>query len=96
MAISDEPGQVWRAGLVTPPELVDASILLVGSGRLTAEDVGRSASEPDVCAVVVWSSRFGAMESLPGLLDDLDFAVAQTFGDDGDRVLYLKADCRPS
>lgn len=96
VAISDEPGQVWRAGLVTPPELVDASILLVGSGRLTAEDVGRSASEPDVCAVVVWSSRFGAMESLPALLDDLDFAVAQTFGDDGDRVLYLKADCRPS
>jgi hypothetical protein len=86
---------VWQAGLVTPPELVDASVLLVDSGRLTAEDLAESASDPDVCAVVAWSSRFGGMDSLPGRLADVDFEVAQTYGDDGDRVLYVRPDCRP-
>jgi hypothetical protein len=96
VAISDEPGQVWRAGLVTPPELVDASILLVDSGRLTAADIADAASEDDVCAVVVWSGRFGDMASLPGRLDDVGFEAARTYGDDGERVLYLRPDCRPS
>ena len=96
VAISDEPGQVWRAGLVTPPELVDASILLVDSGRLTADDIAESAADPDVCAVVVWSGRFGRMDSLPARLADLDFDVAQTYGDDGDQVLYLRTQCRPT
>jgi hypothetical protein len=96
LAISDEPGQVWRAGLATPPELVDASVLLVDSGRLTAETLAESASDPDVCAVVVWSSRFGGMDSLPDRLADVDFEAAQTYGDDGVRVLYLRSDCSPT
>ena len=107
VAISDEPGQVWRAGLVTPPELVDASVLLVDSGRLTADDIARSASDPEVCAVVVWSSRFGGMAELPDLLTDEGFSVERTFStdveipdgrllndrDSYDQVLYLRSDC---
>jgi hypothetical protein len=95
VAISDEPGQVWQAGLVTPPELVDASVLLVDSGRLTAADIAASASEPEVCAVVVWSHRFGGMASLPDRLGELGFVEARTYGDEADRVLYLRPDCRP-
>ena len=96
VAISDEPGQVWRAGLRTPPRLVDASVLLVDSGRLTAEDLAEAAAEPEVCALVVWSGRFGGMDTLPSLLDDLGFEVAQTYGEDDDQVLYLKPSCSPS
>jgi hypothetical protein len=33
LAISDEPGQVWRSGLRTPDDLVDGSALLTDSGR---------------------------------------------------------------
>lgn len=96
VAISDDPGQVWRAGLVTPPELVDASILLVESGRLTAADIAESAGDRNVCAVVVWTGRFGGMDSLPDRLADLDFEVARTYGEDGDQILYLRPDCEPA
>ena len=59
-------------------------------------DLADAAAEPEVCAVVVWSGRFGGMDSLPSRLDDLGFEVAQTYGEDDDRVLYLKPDCSPS
>lgn len=94
-AISDEPGQVWRAGRLTPPDLVDTSILRVESGRITAESLAEEAATEDVCAVVVWSSRFGRLDGLPDRLADLDYEVVARFGGDGDRVLYLREPCRP-
>lgn len=96
VAISDEPGQVWRAGLRTPDELVDGSALLTDSGRVTADTIAESASADEVCAVVVWSDRFGQLVDLPDLLADEGFEVAETFGDPGEnRALYLKPDCAP-
>ena len=92
-AISDEPGQVWRSGHRTPDELVDGSALLTETGRITAESVAEAAGRDDVCAVVVWSTRFGAFEDLPDLLEAEGYEVAQRFDDP--RVLYLKADCKP-
>lgn len=65
--ISDEPGFVWRAGLRTPDDLVDASILRIESGRMTSESVAAAAGSPVVCAVLVWSPRFGAFELGPAL-----------------------------
>ena len=94
LAISDEPGQVWRSGRRTPDELVDGSALLTETGRVTAESVADAAGRDDVCAVVVWSSRFGAFDDLPDLLAAEGYEVAQRFDDT--RVLYLKADCDPS
>jgi hypothetical protein len=61
LVISDTPGWVWRAGLRTPDEFVDVSILRIESEdpelRLTADDIVTAARRPDVCAVVRWSGR---------------------------------------
>ena len=68
-AISDDPGLVWRAGHATPPDFVDASILRIESTRpgirITGATVADGAGRRDVCAVVIWSSRFGGFRDLP-------------------------------
>lgn len=96
VAISDEPGQVWRAGLRTPDNLVDGSALLTDSGRVTAETIAEAAAADEVCAVVVWSERFGQFDDLPDLLATEGFERAPVSADVEDpRALYLKADCSP-
>ncbi len=90
--ISDDPGLVWRAGRRTPDDLVDASILRIDSGRLTADDLAEAAGDDRVCAVVVWSSvRFGGLDDLPDLLREGGYEPVATFDDH--RVLYVKDDC---
>jgi hypothetical protein len=93
LAISDEPGQVWRAGLRTPDDLVDGSALLTDSGRVTADTIATAAARDEVCAVVVWSDRFGQFDELPDLLAAEGFEVAERFDDP--RVVYVKPDCSP-
>jgi hypothetical protein len=93
LAISDEPGQVWRAGLRTPDNLVDGSALLTDSGRVTSDTIVEAAARDEVCAVVVWSDRFGQFEDLPDRLAAEGYEVAETLEDP--RVLYLKPDCSP-
>ena len=90
-AISDDPGIVWRAGRRTPADLVDGSRLRIDSERLTPEGVAAEAADPHVCAVVVWSSRFGAWEDLPALLAEEGYEPALTLDDD--RVVYVRPDC---
>lgn len=88
LALSDEPGFVWRAGLRTPDDLVDASILRIRQGRITAASVSRAASDPRVCAVLVWSHRFGDLD-LGSRLDG--YEVAATYG--GPRRLFVRPAC---
>ena len=67
LAISDDPGLVWRAGRRTPPDLVDASILRIQTGDLTAASIAAAAADPEVCAVVVRSRRpLGLLRGPPG------------------------------
>ena len=89
--ISDDPGVVWRAGRRTPGDLVDTSILRIESGRLTAPSLARAANLEPVCAVLVWSSRFGGLATLPQLLEDRGYHPVARYG--GPRVLYTRADC---
>ena len=63
--ISDEPGFVYRAGLRTPAMMNDPSVKRIDQHLLTTASVGRAAADPKVCAVVVWSARFG--RDLPGI-----------------------------
>ena len=96
LAISDEPGQVWRAGLRTPDNLVDGSALLTDSGRVTAETIVEATERPSeswpVCAVVVWSERYGQFDDLPRMLQSRGFVLERTFGDPEDnRGLYVYA-----
>ncbi len=83
LAISDDPGLVWRAGRATPPNFVDASILRIDSTRpglrLTSAVVARGAAARDVCAVVIWSSRFGRFRDLPERLQRAGYEQAQAF-----------------
>ncbi|HEY3239815.1 MAG TPA: hypothetical protein VGL92_09650, partial [Acidimicrobiia bacterium] len=90
-AISDEPGLVWRTGRRTPADLVDTSVLRIESGRITATSLADDAADPRVCAVLVWSSRFGRFSELPRLLRG--YREAERYS--GLRVLYVKAACRP-
>jgi hypothetical protein len=93
-AISDEPGQVWRSGHETPPDLVDASELRTKTGRITAASLAAEAAADDVCAVVVWSSRFGDLDGLPALLEREGYEESERF--DEKRVVFTKAGCDPS
>jgi 4-amino-4-deoxy-L-arabinose transferase-like glycosyltransferase len=98
--ISDEPGLVWRAGRRSPAALVDGSVLRVLEHIVTTPMLAKEAGNPRVCAVVVWSSRYG--RDLPGLdraLRDDGFAIAHRYG--GVRTFWLKrprshaSHCRP-
>ncbi len=90
-AISDEPGLVWRTGRRTPADLVDTSVLRIDSGRITAASLAEAAADSRVCAVVVWSSRFGRFTELPGLLTG--YREEARYG--GPKVLYVKEPCEP-
>lgn len=92
-AISDEPGLVWSARRRTPADLVDTSILRIDSGRITSASLAMAADDPRVCAVVVWSSRFGDLEDLPDRLRLEDFYIARHYGRSGKRLLYVKTAC---
>jgi hypothetical protein len=94
LAISDEPGLVWRAGRRTPPELVDGSVLLIETDRVDSDLLVEVAARPDVCAVAVRSAeRWGSFDDLPDRLLAEGYEAAIT--DPRGRVLYLKSDCRP-
>jgi 4-amino-4-deoxy-L-arabinose transferase-like glycosyltransferase len=90
-AISDDPALVWRANRRTPGNLVDASIKRIQEGQVTPKTVLHGARLPQVCAVVVWSSRYGDFTTLPHLLAQAGYHVAAGYG--GPRVLYEKRDC---
>jgi hypothetical protein len=89
--ISDDPGVVWRAGRRTPDDLVDTSILRIESRRLTAPSLRSAAIVAPVCAVLVWSHRFGDMATLPALLEDRGYRAIARYG--GPKVLYTRATC---
>lgn len=89
--ISDDPGVVWRAGRRTPDDLVDTSILRIESRRLTAPSLRSAAVISPVCAVLVWSHRFGGMATLPALLEDRGYRATARYG--GPKVLYVRDTC---
>jgi hypothetical protein len=91
-AISDDPQLVWRADRRTPGNLVDASIKRIQERLVTPRTVARGAALPQVCAVVVWSSRYGDFSTLPSLLAQEGYHVVAGYG--GPRVFYEKRDCR--
>ncbi|MET0902043.1 MAG: hypothetical protein ABWZ52_02280, partial [Acidimicrobiales bacterium] len=96
LAISDEPGLVWRAGRRTTPDLVDASVLRVQTRDITGESLAQAADRPDVCAVVVTSgARWGSFDELPLRLAAAGFEVATEAGDV--RRVYVKPEpaCDP-
>jgi hypothetical protein len=92
LAISDEPGFLWRADRLTDPYLDDSSIKRIEQGQITAATLGAAAAKPDVCAVLVWTNRYADLDLGPRLAD-AGYEVAARYG--GPRVLYEKSDCRP-
>ena len=95
LAISDDPGLVWRAGRRTTADLVDASVLRIETGHITSESLAAAAAEPDVCAVVVTSGeRWGSFDDLPDRLADEGYELATQHGN-VDKV-YVKTDCHPT
>ena len=92
-AISDEPTFIWRANRRTPGNLVDSSIKRIQEQLVTPATVAKGAAKPQVCAVVVWTSRFGDFSALPGLLADEGYEPVARYG--SPRVIYEKPDCKP-
>jgi hypothetical protein len=94
LAISDDPGLVWRAGRRTTDDLVDASILRMETDQITSASLARVAAEADVCAVAVRSAvRWGSFEDLPDRLAAVGYELVHEDG--GSRRLYVKPDCAP-
>ena len=94
--ISDEPGIAWRAGRRVPPSLVDGSVLRIDEHLVTTPFVARAATDSRVCAVVVWTSRYGHdLPGLPAALSADGYVVTRRYG--GVRAFWQKqaADCGP-
>jgi hypothetical protein len=92
LAISDEPGFLWRADRLTIPYFDDSSIKRIEQGQVTATKLAEAAAKPDVCGVLVWTSRFANLDLGPRLTD-AGYEVTARYG--GPRVLYEKSACRP-
>jgi len=94
LAIGDEPGFLFHAALATPPLMNDASVKRIDQHLLTTAMIERAAAAKNVCAVVVWSPRFGRdLPGLPAALRRDGLVVAHTYG--GLRKLWLRPACRP-
>ena len=96
LAISDEPGLVWRSGHRTPPDLVDASVLRIETGDITERSRSPRRPPTPTCARSSCASgeRWGCFDDLPDRLADAGYEVA---AEDGEvRRVYLKPDCRPT
>jgi hypothetical protein len=92
LAISDDPGIVWRAGRRTSDDLVDTSVLRIETDRMDTESVMASASLPGMCAVSVRSEhRWGSFDDLPARLRSAGFHLR--FVDERDRALYVREEC---
>jgi hypothetical protein len=92
LAISDDPGIVWRAGRRTTDDLVDASILRIQTDRMDSDSVMAAAERQHVCAVVVRSAvRWGSFEDLPRRLQRAGYHVAIP-GAQG-RAMYVRDSC---
>jgi hypothetical protein len=102
-AISDEPGYGYREGMRAPAYLVDASVTRVLQDRITAPIIAEHAADPQVCAVLVWSHRYGRFTDLPDLLTESGYSATGRYGrypgtegvPGGERVLYTKDRCQP-
>jgi hypothetical protein len=93
MAISDDPGLVYRAGRRTTDDLVDTSVLRIQTGRMDVDSVVRSARDQRVCAVVVRSVvRWGSFPTLPARLAAAGNDVVLPRDAHG-RVMYGRAPC---
>lgn len=95
--LSDDPGLAWRAGRRVPANFVDGSILRIDEHLVTATTVRKAAADPRVCAVVVWSNRWG--EELPGLpaaLRAAGYALTQHYGTNRDLWLKSSPACAPA
>jgi hypothetical protein len=91
-AISDEPGFLWRADRLTVPYFDDSSIKRIEQGQITAVKLQNAAAKPNVCGVLVWTSRYGNLDLGPRLAQ-VGYEVRARYG--GPRVLYEKRACRP-
>jgi hypothetical protein len=95
-AISDDIGILWRAGVRTTDDFVDTSIKRQQQRQITVDRIVQEASDPRVCAVLVWSARhWGSFDDLPRALAEVGYEPVQRFsGQDGVRVLYETSACR--
>ena len=92
LAISDEPGLLWRADRLTVPYFDDSSIKRIEEGQITAVKLQNAAARPNVCGVLVWTSRYGNLDLGPRLAQ-VGYEVTARYG--GPRVLYERRACRP-
>jgi hypothetical protein len=92
--ITDEPGFAYRAGRHLPPLLNDASIKRIEQGMITTDTIAEAAARREVCAVAIWSNRYGTeLPGLPAALTRLGYEKVEGFG--GVRSLWLEPDCDP-
>jgi hypothetical protein len=90
LAISDDPGIVWRAGGRTTDDLVDASELRIQTDRMSEASVAAAAAGADVCAVVIRSEvRWGSFAGLPARLQALGYQ--EVLHGEGPRGLWLRS-----
>ena len=90
LVISDDPGYAWRAGKAPPGEFADPSFQRVERGDITEASLARAAASPEVCGVVVTSSRhFGTFPTLGGKLEAEGYRVDAI----GPVTLYSRRDC---
>ena len=103
LVITDEPGLAWSAHKEMPAWLVDPGIkrFFGNDLRVGPRSVYASLADPRVCAVAVWTYRYGSL--LPHLAEDLTqhgFVDRNTFGfwtspdgSRGPRQVWIRPSC---
>jgi hypothetical protein len=91
LAISDDPGLVWRAGHRPPGAFADPSFQRIDNGDITVGRLARAAAASDVCGVLVTSlDHFGRFRTLPDRLTAAGY-LPERFGK---RItLYARPGC---
>ena len=85
VVVADDPGLVWRSGMITPPLMSDTTDMRVLQGSLTTRDIVAAGA----CAVVITPAGFGTL--LPDLRDALrtgKFTLQRAYG--ADREFWRK------
>jgi hypothetical protein len=94
-ALGDDIGILWRAGTRTTDDFVDTSIKRQQQGQITPTRIAQEATDPRVCAVLVWSQQhWGSFPDLPDALAEVGYRPVRRFaGQGGVRVLYERDTC---
>lgn len=95
VVVTDAPSLAFAAGVPSPAWLTDTSYVRIWAGYLTMEDLVIGLSDPDTCAVLIWSGRLDELEG-DVVMSAARFGFIDRQGFDSGELLLRRSDCGSS